>query len=133
MKRTRLVCLCLCLCLCLAAGLLAPAASSAQQRPGADEMKAYGGSYAVECGKPDAPRLSVTADAISVERDGQRLVGRYAMIEAEPRVQAAPAPDRGVDRFAGRHDDGAHHATRPSHHGHALTASVRTVAPPRCR
>ena len=120
--------------LCLAAVLLAPVAASAQQRLTADEMNAYGGSYAVECGKPDAPRLSVTADAISVERDGQRLVGRnvmasvshfgrsppknfvaaligevrgggqmmfmvyadqagrYALIEAEPSVQAALGP-----------------------------------------
>lgn len=120
--------------LCLAAVLLASVAVSAQQRLSADELKAYGGSYAIECGKPDAPRLSVTTDAISVERDGQRLVGRnvtasasyygrspprnfeaaligevrgggqmmfmvyadkagrYAVIEAEPRVQAALGP-----------------------------------------
>jgi hypothetical protein len=69
--------------LCLAAGLLAPVAVPAQQqRLSADELKAYGGSYAVECARLDAPRLIVAADAISVERDGQRLVGRNVTASA---------------------------------------------------
>ena len=67
--------------LCLVAGLLAPAAVSAQ-RLSADEMKAYGGKYAIECGNPGTPRLSVTPEAISIERAGQRMVGRNVTASA---------------------------------------------------
>ncbi len=43
---------------------------------------------------------------------------------------SAPTPDRGVDRPADARDDGVHHATRLTQHGHTRTASLRTLAPP---
>lgn len=67
--------------LCLAAILLGPAATFAQGLS-ADELKAYGGSYAVECANPAGPRLNVGATALDVERGGQRLSGRNPMASA---------------------------------------------------
>ncbi|MDM0114663.1 Ivy family c-type lysozyme inhibitor [Variovorax sp. J22R133] len=56
--------------LCVAAG-----ASALAQRLPADVLAMYGGTWSVNCANPYAPKLKVEADALMVERDGQRLTG----------------------------------------------------------
>ncbi|MDZ4145908.1 MAG: Ivy family c-type lysozyme inhibitor [Burkholderiales bacterium] len=55
-----------------AAALLAPAARAALP---ADVVGQFGGIYATDCARPDAPRLRITADALTVEQGGRRLSG----------------------------------------------------------
>lgn len=60
----------------VALALLAPAARAALP---ADVVRQFGGSYSTDCARPDAPRLRVTADALTMEQGVQRLSGGQAL------------------------------------------------------
>lgn len=57
------------------AALLAPAAWAALPT---DVVSQFGGTYATECARSDAPRLRITADTLTVEHGTQRLHGGQA-------------------------------------------------------
>ncbi len=45
-----------------------------------DVVARFGGVYSPDCNRPDAPRLRVTADALTVEQGARRLSGRQAQV-----------------------------------------------------
>ncbi|CAM5787036.1 Ivy family c-type lysozyme inhibitor [Rhizobacter fulvus] len=64
----------------IAAALAMSACVAATAQPiDAETLKRYGGSYAVDCGRPGTPRLQVQAGALAVEQGNQRMTGRNAM------------------------------------------------------
>lgn len=60
----------------LATGLAGAGPAVAQDRLPADLLRRIGGVYATDCANPAAPRLGVLADALVVEQNGQRMMGR---------------------------------------------------------
>lgn len=60
----------------LAAGLLAALPAWSKGGTDAAALRQFGGRYAVDCENPAAPALRVGPDALLVEQNGQRMVGR---------------------------------------------------------
>jgi hypothetical protein len=58
---------------CLVAIVLLPSQAFAQLN--ADQMRWYGGRYAVDCASPSSPHVDVTADALNVEEGRRRMSG----------------------------------------------------------
>ncbi|MEJ8858505.1 Ivy family c-type lysozyme inhibitor [Variovorax robiniae] len=54
---------------------MAASESALAQRLPADILSMYGGTWSTNCTNPNAPKVRVEADALMVERDGQRLTG----------------------------------------------------------
>ncbi|MDB5847236.1 MAG: hypothetical protein JWP29_988 [Rhodoferax sp.] len=50
--------------------------TAAQERVKAELLQLYGGVYSNACVDSDAPRLRISPDALVVQNDGQRLIGR---------------------------------------------------------
>src|SRR6266404_4170747 len=88
----------------LAAGLLAAglvgSASAARTAGTLDEetVKAFGGTYAVDCRKPGAVRLVVAADTLAVEL-GQKSVSSHDVQTALTYAGHAPPADYRVTLF----------------------------------
>jgi hypothetical protein len=61
---------------CLFGVALAIAPMPSHAALNAESMKLWGGTYSQNCSDPAAPRLRVTADALSVEQGSQRMVAR---------------------------------------------------------
>jgi hypothetical protein len=51
-------------------------ASTAHAQLAAEDLKLYGGRYAVDCADGSSPRVIVSSDAITVEQGTQRMTGR---------------------------------------------------------
>ena len=73
----------------LALGLSAPA--HAQLQP--DVLQLYGGLYAVDCARPESPRLRVERDALHVEQGNSRLSARQDLVAIHAYFGQSAPPD----------------------------------------